>query len=158
MQAGDHWPPDWGVELVYVAPDRQDVRDPDFRTPYMVLWITDAQNKPVRTITMVGQDAKWQRDNFIWWAMNRAEAERMVDLRSQATALSGRYSVFWRGIDDSWDPLPVGDYVLHIETSQERGKHSHRAVPLKIGREPFTTELPATKEGGGLQISYGLKR
>lgn len=152
------WPADWAVEMTYVAPDKQEVRNPDFRTPYMALWISDAGNRPVRTVIMVGKEAKYHRDNFIWWASYKGQTERMVDLRSEATAISGRYSLFWRGVDDAWSPLPVGDYILHIETSQERGKHTHRTLPLKIGRQAFETMLPMTQEGGGLRISYGLKR
>lgn len=150
------WPPDWAIEILYVAPDKQSVRDPDFRTPYMALWITDAQNRPIRTITMVGKDPKWQKDNFIWWGSYEERANHVIELRSEATALDGRYSLFWRGVDDNFKPIPVGDYLLHIETSQEKGKHTHRILPLKIGREPFKALLPATKEGGGLQIVYGL--
>jgi FAD:protein FMN transferase len=154
------WGGDWALEMVYIAPDRQAEtrRNPDFRTPYMAMWITDTAFKPVRTITMVGKDPEWQRDNFIWWNNYKAQARKMVELRSEATALSGRYSLFWRGIDDEWDPLPIGEYILHIETSQERGKHTYRTVKLSIGREPFQLVLPPTPEGGGLRISFGFKR
>jgi thiamine biosynthesis lipoprotein len=153
------WPSDWGVEMIYIAPDKNESeRAADFRTPYMALWITDAANNPIRTIVMVGKEPNWQRDNFVWWNIYKGQTVRMVSLRSEATALSGRYSLFWRGIDDAWDSVPVGDYILHIETSQEHGKHSYRTLPLKIGKAPFSVLLPATKEGGGLQISYGLKR
>ena len=152
------WPPDWGIEMVYQAPNRQTNRSADFRSPYMVLWVSDANNRPIRTVTMVGKEPKYHRDNFIWWSEYRDDPNRMIDLRSQATALSGAYSLFWRGLDDAWDSVPMGDYILHIETSQEQGKHTHRTVPLKIGSKPFTLNVPATKEGGGLEITYGLKR
>jgi thiamine biosynthesis lipoprotein len=158
LPAGTAWPGDWGIEIAYIAPDKREDNDRDFRSPYMALWISDAQNKPIRTISMVGQSVKWQKDNFIWWATNRTQASRLVNLRSEATALSGRYNLFWRGIDDDYDAVPMGDYILHIETSQEHGKHTHRQMPLKIGKSEFQAFMPATKEGGGLEISYGLKR
>lgn len=152
------WPRDWALELIYTAPRKQDVRSADFRTPYMVMWITDEDGEPVRTLTMVGRDARWQRDNFIWWANYRSNAPQIVGQRSEGTSLSGRYSLYWRGVDDVWDAVPLGRYTLHIETSQERGKHSHRTVPLNIGREGFSASLPFMEDSGGLQISYGLKR
>jgi thiamine biosynthesis lipoprotein len=158
LPAGTAWPGDWGIEIAYIAPEKRENNDRDFRSPYMALWISDANNKPIRTITMVGQSAKWQKDNFIWWDSNRSRNAHLIELRSEATALSGRYNLFWRGIDDDYNAVPVGDYILHIETSQEHGKHTHRELPLKIGRSEFQASMPATREGGGLEISYGLKR
>jgi len=151
------WGGEWQLEMTYVAPDRQEQtrRNPDFRSPYVAIWISDAKFNPVRTVTMVGKDPEWQRDNFIWWNAYKTNARRIIETRSEGTALSGRYSLFWRGIDDEWDPLPIGEYVLHLETSQERGKHTYRSVKLNIGREAFQTVVPATNEGGGLRVTYG---
>jgi thiamine biosynthesis lipoprotein len=149
------WPRDWELGINYIAPDRKDSNSADFRTPYMAVWITDAQNKPVRTVLMVGRDPDWQRDNFIWWGSHRARAERLVELRSQATTLSGRYPMFWFGVDDDWKSVPIGKYTLHLETSQERGKHSYRSMPLELGRERFKTQLPILPDSGGIEITYG---
>ena len=149
------WPRDWVLSINYVAPDRQEARSPDFRTPYMALWITDANDTPVRTVFMVGTEAKWHRDNFVWWASHRARAMKLVELRSEATALSGRYPMYWSGIDDEWNAVPLGQYTLHLETSQERGKHTHRSITLELGRERFKTELPMMQGSGGIEVIYG---
>jgi thiamine biosynthesis lipoprotein len=150
------WPSDWELGIHYTAPEqRKDERSSDFRTPYLAVWITDTQNRPVRTVLMVGTAAEWQRDNFIWWGMHRARAAELVDLRSQATTLSGRYPAYWPGVDDNWQPVPIGKYVLHLETSQERGKHYYRSINIELGRERFKTKLPSLPESGGVDISYG---
>jgi len=149
------WPSDWELLIYYIAPDRQASRSADFRTPYMAVWITDTQNRPVRTVLMVGRDPEWQRDNFIWWSSHRERAERLVELRSQATTLSGRYPMYWSGVDDDWKSVPIGKYILHLETSQERGKHSYRSMAIELGRERFKTELPNLPDSGGMEISYG---
>ena len=149
------WPSDWEVLINYIAPERQDSRSADFRTPYMAVWITDAQNRSVRTVLMVGRDPDWQRDNFIWWGTHRERAERLVELRSQATTLSGRYTMSWMGVDDDWKRMPLGKYTLHLETSQERGKHSYRSMTIELGRERIKTELPNLPDSGGMEISYG---
>lgn len=150
------WPADWEIGITYVAPDRnENERSADFRTPYMVLWITDEENRPVNTPAMVGRDPDWQRDNYIWWASHGARAEPLVELRSQATALSGRYRIFWGGLDDDMQPLPIGKYILHLETSQERGMHEYRSIVLEIGRERFRRSLPSLPGSGGLEITYG---
>jgi thiamine biosynthesis lipoprotein len=150
------WPNDWEIGIKYIAPERKESeRSTDFRSPYMALWITDDQNRPVHTTIMVGQDPKWQRDNFIWWNSYRDRAKQVIDLVSQATALSGRYRIFWGGLNDSWQRVPVGKYILHLETSQERGKHHYRSVPLEIGRDRFKKQLENLPESGGLEITYG---
>jgi len=151
------WPFDWELGVTYIAPERQPEleRSADFRIPYMTMWITDAQNKVVRTLFMVGRDPEWHRDNFVWWGSHRERARQLVDLRSQATTLSGRYPVFWGGVDDDWKPVPLGKYTLHVETSQERGKHSYRSVPIVLGRERFKLELPQLPDSGGIKVTYG---
>lgn len=152
------WNADWAVEIVYSAPDRAvNRRDPDFRSPYMAMWISDGQNRPVRTLVLVGTKAEWQKDNYIWWGMYRDKATRLVELRSTATQLSGAYPTYWPGYNDDWKFMPQGDYILHIETSRERGKHTYRTVKLTLGKNGFTTAVPKTEEGGGLQLTYGRR-
>jgi hypothetical protein len=121
----------------------------------MALWITDTQNRPVRTLLMIGRAAEWHRDNFIWWGMQRTRAVELVDLRSQSTTISGRYQVYWDGMTDDWQPVPLGKYVLHMETNQERGKHFYRSLNIELGRERFKTQLPSLPESGGMVITYG---
>jgi FAD:protein FMN transferase len=149
------WPADWEIGITYSEPDRKEQQGADFRTPYIALWISDEQGKPVRTVFMLGTGAKWHRDNFIWWGSNGERAAELVDLRSQATTLSGRYQVYWGAIDDDWKPVPIGKYTLHLETSQEHGKHSHRTVSLDIGDKRFKMSLPNATDSGGLEITYG---
>lgn len=150
------WPADWEIGISYVAPERRENdRSADFRTPYMAVWITDEKNRSVNTPIMVGQDPDWHHDNYIWWGVNGPNAEKLIELRSQATALSGRYRFFWGGLDENLRPVPIGKYTLHIETSQERGKHSYRNIVLEIGHERFKKTLPNLPESGGLVITYG---
>lgn len=153
--AANAWLPDWAVRIVYSAP-KKDVagRAADFREPYMAMWITDTANRPIRTLILVGKEEEWHRDNFVWWNMYKERAPRLVDLRSTATALSGNYPTFWPGYDDNFVFLSRGQYVLHIETSRERGQHTHRRIPFTIGAEAFRITVPPTAEGGGLTLVY----
>ena len=131
------------------------MRDPQFRSPYMAMWITDSDNNPVRTLLLVGKRADWQKDNFIWWSMNRARTEGLVATRSMSTSGAGVYNVFWDGVDDAGRVVPAGTYVLHVETSRERGKHTHRSLTLDFGKfQRFVEVLPPTEEGGGLRVSF----
>ena len=150
------WPSEWVLSIDYTAPPRQIAkRQSDFRSPYMAMWITDEHNKPVRTVLMVGRELDWQRDNFVWWGINRARTKELVKLRSLPTSVSGRYSVYWAGVDDDGNPVPMGKYTLHLETSQERGKHNYRSVTLELGRKSFREELPKLEGSGGIETFYG---
>jgi thiamine biosynthesis lipoprotein len=155
LPSNQKWPTDWVLGIDYTAPPRQAKRSHEFRSPYMAMWITDAQNKPVRTVLMVGRELDWQQDNFVWWGTNRARTQKLVELRSLPTSISGHYSIYWAGVDDDWNPVPIGKYTLHLETSQERGKHAYRNLPLELGRDGFKTELPKVEGSGGIEIYYG---
>jgi len=149
------WREGWQALATFTAPRRQLIRDPNFRSPYVAMWITDTANKPVRTLLLVGKRPDWQKDNFIWWSINRSRTDKLVATRSMSTSGAGVYNVFWDGVDDSGRSVPLGDYVLHVETSRERGQHTYRSLPLTIdapGR--FVKTLPPTEEGGGLRISF----
>ncbi len=152
------WNADWAVEIVYTAPDRAiNRRDADFRPPYMAMWITDGQNRPVRTLVLVGRDERWQKDNYIWWGMYKDRAPKLVDLRSTATQLDGTYPTYWPGYNDDWKFIPQGEYILHIETSRERGQHTYRTVKITLGKDGFKTVVPKSAEGGGMQLTYGKR-
>ena len=154
-QTNPLWPAEWVLSIDYTAPPRQAKRSADFRSPYMAMWITDDKNKPVRTVLMVGRELDWQRDNFVWFGINRPRSKELVELRSLPTSVSGRYPVYWAGMDDDGKPVPIGKYTLHLETSQERGKHNYRNVTLELGRNGFRQELPKLEGSGGIDIFYG---
>jgi FAD:protein FMN transferase len=152
---GAVWPADWELGLTYVEPERKEDQGAEFRIPYIVLWITDEQNNPVSTVFMLGSQLKWQRDNFIWWGSHRERAPNLVHLRSQSTTLSGRYQVYWNGLDEALKPLPLGKYIVHLETSQEHGKHQYRNITIEIGHDRFKKALANEPGSGALEISYG---
>lgn len=155
IQSPGAWPKGWQALATFTAPRRQLIRDPDFRSPYMAMWITDAKNKPVRTLILVGKRAEWQKDNYIWWQQNRDATGRLMSTRSMSTSGSGVYNVFWDGIDDLGKRVAAGTYILHVETSRERGKHTYRQLTLDFSEaRRFAEELTPTEEGGGIKVTY----
>ncbi|HMN46465.1 MAG TPA: DUF2271 domain-containing protein [Povalibacter sp.] len=149
------WSDGWQALATFTAPRRQLIRDPSFRSPYLAMWITAPDNRPVRTLLLVGKRADWQKDNYLWWSMNRAHTDRLVTTRSMSTSGAGVYNVFWDGVDDAGERVPAGTYVLHVETSRERGRHTYRSLTLELGTaRRFVQELPPTEEGGGLRVSF----
>jgi thiamine biosynthesis lipoprotein len=149
------WPQGWVSLVVFTAPPRQLVRDQHFRSPYAAMWISDMDNKPIRTLLLVGTHLDWQEDNFIWWSLNRANTSQLAAARSMSTSGSGIYKMLWDGTDDQFKEVSSGSYVLHVETSQERGKHTHRSLTLDFSSgKPFTSHIPVSEEAGGLTIDF----
>ncbi|HYM36212.1 MAG TPA: DUF2271 domain-containing protein, partial [Steroidobacteraceae bacterium] len=153
--ATNRWPKDWVALITFTAPPRQLVRDQYFRSPYMAMWITDVDNRPIRTLLLVGTHLDWQQDNYIWWAINNDNSPKLAATRSMSTSGSGIYKVLWDGTDDKAQEVPAGPYVLHIETSRERGKHTHRSLTLDFTKpREFNEELSSTEEAGGVRINF----
>ena len=149
------WPAGWQALTTFTAPRRQLLRDPDFRSPYVAIWVTDTKNRLVRTLILVGKKPDWQKDNFIWWSSNRAQALKMISVRSMGTSGAGIYNVFWDGVDDAGKPVAAGTYVIHVETSRERGKHTYRSITVDFSQpRRFNQALPSTEEGGGLKVNF----
>jgi len=153
--ASVRWPKDWVALVTFTAPPRQLVRDEHFRAPYMAMWISDLDNKPIRTLLLVGRQADWQKDNYIWWSLNDGNVKQLMATRSMSTSGSGIYKMLWDGTDDRFQEVPGGTYVLHVETSRERGKHTHRSLTIDFskGRE-FTEQIPSSEEAGGVNINF----
>lgn len=154
-QSAKGWPEGWVVLATFTAPPRQLKRDRAFRSPYVAIWVTDEQNRPVRTLLLVGTIKEWQQDNFIWWNLNRDSATQLLDLRSMSTRGSGIYKVLWDGNDDAGAPVAPGRYTVHVETSRERGRHTHRSIALDLTTARATSaELSQNEESGGLAVSF----
>ncbi len=149
------WHDGWSAFVTFTAPPRQKKRDRAFRSPYVAIWIADAENRPVRTLVLIGSIKEWQEDNYIWWGQHRASAQDLLDTRSMSTRGSGQYRMLWDGIDEAGNKMAPGKYVLHIETSRERGRHTHRSLELDFTKaRTFTAEIPTSEEAGGLVVSF----
>ncbi|HPI50579.1 MAG TPA: DUF2271 domain-containing protein, partial [Hyphomonadaceae bacterium] len=124
------------------------------RSPYVAIWVSDAERRTVRTLLLIGTIKEWQEYNHIWWRLNRGNTEKMLNGRSMSTRGSGTYKVFWDGVDDAGRPVKPGKYTLHVETSRERGEHTHRMLDVDFSKmRLFDAEMPVDAESGGLQVS-----
>lgn len=149
------WVTDWALQIYYEAFIDLNHRAPDYRSPYLVMWISDKTGRPIRTLLVIGKDPQYQKDNHIWWSLYGGRAQKIMDVRSGPTSLSGRYPSFWPGIDDSYGSVGPGDYLLNIETSRERGEHTFRSVPVTIGRKAFAFDIKPTADMGSIRLAFG---
>ncbi|MGZ5926396.1 MAG: DUF2271 domain-containing protein [Rhizomicrobium sp.] len=149
------WVADWALQITYEALIDPSHRSSDYRSPYLVMWISDKAGHPVRTLLVVGKDPDYQKDNHIWWSLYGSRAGKIMEVRSGPTSLAGRYPSFWPGIDDSYASVGPGDYLLNIETSRERGEHTFRSVPVTIGRKAFEFDIKPTADMGAIRLAFG---
>jgi thiamine biosynthesis lipoprotein len=149
------WVSDWALQVYYEAFIDPGHRASDYRSPYLVMWISDKAGRPVRTLIIIGKDPEYQQDNHIWWALYGSRARRMVEVRSGPTSLSGRYPTFWPGFDDGYSTVAPGEYLLNIETSRERGGHTFRSIPVTIGRKAFEHDIKPTADMGTVKLVFG---
>jgi thiamine biosynthesis lipoprotein len=149
------WVSDWALQIHYEAFIDLKHRAPDYRSPYLVMWISDKAGRPVRTLTIIGKDPEYQQDNYIWWTRYGSRAQKMVEVRSGPTSLSGRYPTFWPGFDDSYSAVAPGEYFLNIETSRERGEHTFRSIPLTIGHKAFGYDIKPAADMGAIKLVFG---
>lgn len=148
------WPDGWIVSVAFTAPPKDMRRAIALRSPYVAIWVSDAERRTVRTLLLIGTIKEWQEYNHIWWRLNRGATEKLLNGRSMSTRGSGNYKVYWDGVDDAGKPVKPGKYTLHVETSRERGEHTHRQLEIDFSTmRLFDAEMPVDPESGGLQVS-----
>jgi thiamine biosynthesis lipoprotein len=126
-----------------------------FRSPYVAIWVSDDEGRVVRTLLLIGKIKEWQEFNHIWWRLNRGLTEQLLNGRSMSTRGSGIYKVFWDGVDDDGQRVKTGKYTLHVETSRERGEHTHRTLDIDVSTlRPFEAEIPMNPDTGGLSLEF----
>jgi hypothetical protein len=148
------WKQGWYANVTFSAPPKDMRREIAFRSPYVAIWVSDMENKPVRTLFLVGRHKEWHEGNHVWWRQNRARLDKFFG-RSLSTRGSGVYKVYWDGIDDDDRPVPPGRYKIHVETSREGGGHSHRVLEMDFSQpRKFERELPLQADNGGLVVGF----
>ncbi len=149
------WSEGWHATVTFSAPPKDMQREIAFRSPYVAIWVSDADDKPVRTLFLVGRYKEWHEGNHVWWRQNRAKLDKIFGGRSLSTRGSGTYKVYWDGIDDEDRPVAPGRYRIHVETSREGGGHSHRVIDLDFSKpKTLNSELPMQVDNGGLEVAF----
>lgn len=149
------WPDGWIANVTFTAPPKDMRREIAFRSPYVALWVTDMEGKPVRTLLLIGRYKDWHEGNHVWWRQNRAKLDELFAGRSMSTRGSGTYKIYWDGIDDAGKPVKPGRYVMNVETSRERGGHSWRRLEIDFSTmRKFEQDIPMDAEAGGLTVSF----
>lgn len=153
--AATPWPANFQLDIQIELPA---IEASNYRKPYVLVWITDANRQPVRTLLMLGDHERWQDDNYVWWRRVGRLTPGMVDAMARPTRAPGRYTLVWDGRDDSGQIVGQGAYTLNIEAVREHGGHSYVSAPLNLGAAPIAASTPADAELGAASANYGPRR
>ena len=154
-QAPSAWPAGYQLTVDYEIPRQSNgLAQP----PYVVVWITNAAGAPVRTLAVMGSDARFIDENFIWWRRVGRAMGRGIDAAAKPTRKAGRYSLIWDGRDDKGQPSPQGRYTVHIEASREHGGHGYQTFDIMLGAQAVSVESASADELGPATVRYGPGR
>ncbi len=122
--------------------------------PYVVVWIENAQDRVVRTLTLWGNDERYQRKLSTWLRqLDRSESNFYTTGR--ATRAPGAYTLTWDGKDDVGQRLPAGSYKIVLELCREEGHHVVSEATLVCGPAPTNAGLAETAESDAAIVTYG---
>ncbi|MEO6568266.1 MAG: DUF2271 domain-containing protein, partial [Opitutaceae bacterium] len=147
------WPENFQVN-VQVALKKHTGPAREIYRPYVVIWVQNAKGLLVRTISLWGEDSRYQRKLSTWWRVPR-EGTQEPPLTARATRAAGAYTLAWDGKDDFGRSVPVGDYTICLEVCRENGHHVVESAALTCGSEPVTVALRETAETDPSSVSFG---
>lgn len=130
----------------------------DYNRPYVAIWISDTEQKPLKNLLLLGETERWARENTRWWRRVGRRNPELLDGVARPTRAPGAYRLQWDGKDDFGVALPPGSYLLHVEASRENGGSSYKELPFSWGdTEVFDQDLAPAGELGAihLRISNG---
>jgi FAD:protein FMN transferase len=151
--SADSWPDDYQLTINLELPKPENRA----RRPYVAVWVEDADGKPVRTVTVWGDNRKWLTELSGWWKFAKDDKE-LVKSVTRATRGPGKYSVVWDGKDDSGKALPQGTYTLKVEVHREHGKHVFQSGKITCGAEAAKVTLEKNVEAEESVLEYGKKK
>jgi hypothetical protein len=125
----------------------------EYHPPYVASWIENSQGKPVRTLLLWREQAKWQKDIRRWWRKVGKKDAELVDAITSATRITGKYPLSFLAENDEKASLQKGKYTLFIEVVRENGGRAIIRQPFSINGEKATFTLAATNETDEIKFS-----
>jgi hypothetical protein len=127
--------------------------------PYVVVWVEDASQNLVRTMSLnfqQGKGMRWLPDLFTWYDKEQSRVlvggTSVVDTLSAPTKAPGAYRVVWDGKDENGQTVGQGAYTVVIEAARERGPHDIVSVPISIGAGPASAKAADTGDLQGISV------
>ncbi len=158
QQKNSGWPADFEVSIeLSLAKSPKPAAGKPYRRPYVAVWIEDAAGRPIRTVTVWGNNPKHIKELTTWWAFGSKDAA-LFQAVGKATRDGGSYTVSWDGMDDKGKPVPQGTYVVHVEVNREFGQHyKNMSGSIPCRAKVSALDLAGNAEVDGIKVRYGTK-
>lgn len=148
------WPRDYQVTVTLTLPELG--KGKKYRRPYVAVWFEDDKGKPVRTLSVWGNNSRYQADLTDWWKFAKGD-KNLILAATRATRPPGQYQLVWNGVGDKGDNVPQGTYKLVVEVHREHGKHVRQIGEITLGSEKASLTLPKNAETEETKVEYGPK-
>ncbi len=125
-----------------------------YNKPYVAIWITDSDRKPIKNLLLLGESERWARENTRWWRRVGRVNPSLLDSVARATRRPGNYRLQWDGSDDFGAYVKTGTYILHFEAAREHGGHNYQKIELNLSDKPFKQNINAAGELGAIKLHY----
>lgn len=145
------WPQGYQVSITVTLPR---IEGKKYRRPYVAVWLEDADKKPVRTLSIWGNDFRYQKDLSYWYRITQAD-RTLIKAVSRATRPPGQYQLVWDGTDDKGAPVAQGTYGVRVEVTREHGRHVQQTGSIECRQAKQRVELQKTAENDATVVEFG---
>lgn len=122
--------------------------------PIVATWIENADGKPVRTLSVWGNETKYLKELSSWWSFARGNPD-FVRTVTRASRAPGRYELVWDGRDDNGQMLPQGKYTVRVESAREKGRHVNLKGAITCDEKAESAKIEGNSEIGEVTLTYG---
>ena len=122
-----------------------------YHRPYVAVWIETPAREVIATVALWADDPEWYKDLRQWWRKVGRYGGEHIDGITGATRRPGSHKLAWSGKNDRGEPVPAGQYVLHVEASREEGGRSYGKQAFTLGESASLT-IPADRELGDVNL------
>lgn len=130
------------------------------RRPFVAIWVTDADKKPVRLLALWYNKPKWLNDMRTWYATyydQFSAGPNNISSTSSATRTPGKYTIKWDGKDDKGNLVSQGTYTIHIEAAREHGTYQLMRQEIKIATKAQHIDIPGNLEVSSASLDFQKK-
>ncbi|MBU1377582.1 MAG: DUF2271 domain-containing protein [Alphaproteobacteria bacterium] len=151
-QAAAPLPAGFQVEVSYTVPK---IEAANYKKPFVIVWVTDLEKNPIKTLLVSGLKQDWQEDNYVWWRRVGRKQAGIVEAMGKPTRAPGKYSIGWDGTDADGKRVAQGKYLINVEAAREHGGHAYQSIEVTLGAAPANAAAAGKDELGATQVRYG---
>jgi len=125
--------------------------------PFVAVWVEDANQKPVKLLSIWFNKPKWLRDLrefYKNYGANFSPGAMSMSAAAGATRSAGKYTLVWDGKDEAGNYVPAGTYTIQIEAAREHGTYQIMSGAIECGKKPAAVTLAGNIEIAAASLSY----